>query len=307
MARHQDWSFVVALVGGGQEINDGEAGLEEWGYALLQSKTNWTIYASPEVLQGGPSTAGHKLFGDAVTDRSIITSPLLHLRTANRSLRAEQLASWVNYVLDGDATGAAEIQITKRFPIFLTRSLGTARAKLHAQKKGENRYGLVGSSGATRLRSEGLEPSSTFHAEYPWEHWYLADSNDVRSSYRCEVFATEFEIQGLELDWVGLCWGGDMIQKCGEWRLRSFRHGSPSKWILIKNQEKIIYRKNAYRVLLTRARQGMVIYVPTGSIDDSTNSPEEFDSTAEFLIRCGVLPLNEEQAIHPEDLSIVVP
>lgn len=188
---------MVALVGGGQEINDGEAGLEEWGRALVASKTNWTIYASPEVLEGGPSTAGHKLFADTTSPQSVTTNPHLHLRTSNRSLRAEQLASWVNRVLDGDATEASEIQITKRFPIFLTRSLSKMRAKLHAQRKGENRYGLVGSSGAARLRAEGLEPNSSFHANYPWEHWYLADASDVRSSYLCEVFATEFEIQGL--------------------------------------------------------------------------------------------------------------
>jgi hypothetical protein len=270
---------------------------------LVDSKTNWTIYASPEVLEGGSSTAGHRLFADVTVSRNVVTNPHLHLRTSNRSLRAEQLASWVNKVIDGDAKGASEIQITKRFPILLTRSLNTTRAKLHAQRRGENRYGLVGSSGAARLRAEGLEPSSSFHAEYPWEHWYLADANDIRSSYRCEVFATEFEIQGLELDWIGLCWGGDMIWDSNGWKLRTLRHGSPSKWNLIRNQEKIIYRKNAYRVLLTRARQGMVIYVPNGSVDDPTNSPEEFDATARFLLSCGVLPLNEEEGAESIDRS----
>ena len=304
MARHRDWSFVVALVGGGQEINDGEAGLEEWGRALLESKTDWTIYASPEVLEGGPSTAGHRLFTDSTTSPSVTTNPHLHLRTSNRSLRAEQLASWVNKVLDGDESGASEIQVTKRFPIFLTRDLNKMRAKLHAQRKGENRYGLVGSSGAARLRAEGLEPSSSFHAEYPWEHWYLADSDDIRSSYRCEVFATEFEIQGLELDWIGLCWGGDMIWDSKAWKLKAMRHGSPSKWNLIKNPEKLAYRKNAYRVLLTRARQGMVIYVPSGSVDDPTNLPEYFDPTARFLLRCGVLPLDQQEDSNTEDLDV---
>jgi Uncharacterized conserved protein (DUF2075) len=303
MERHQDWAFVVALVGGGQEINDGVAGLEEWGRALFASDKTWTIYASPEVFEGGPSTAGHTLFADASADRDVITNQHLHLRTSNRSLRAEQLADWVNKVLDGDAKEAAEIQITKRFPIFLTRNLSTTRAKLHAQRIGENRYGLVGSSGAARLRAEGLEPSSSFHAEYPWEHWYLADSSDIRSSYRCEVFATEFEIQGLELDWIGLCWGGDMIWDSKEWKLRTLRHGSPSKWNLIKNPEKITYRKNAYRVLLTRARQGMVIYVPSGFADDPTNSPNEFDATARFLLRCGVLPLESPGDANIENLS----
>jgi hypothetical protein len=293
MGRHQDWAFVVALVGGGQEINDGEAGLGEWGRALAESDRDWVIYASPEVLEGGPSTAGHKLFDGSSTPRAVVTNPHLHLRTSNRSLRAEDLATWVNRVLDGDEKNAAAIEITKRFPIFLTRSLAMAREKLHAQRQGENRYGLVGSSGAARLRAEGLEPSSSFHAEYPWAHWYLADASDIRSSYRCEVFATEFEIQGLELDWIGMCWGGDMVWGSKGWRLRTLRHGSPSKWNVIKNADKLAYRKNAYRVLLTRARQGMVIYVPSGSPDDPTNAPEEFDAIARFLVRCGVLPLDE--------------
>jgi hypothetical protein len=255
------------------------------------------------VLEGGPSTAGHRLFADGSVPKGITTNPHLHLRTSNRSLRAEQLADWVNRVLDGDEKGAAAIDIAKRFPILLTRSLTKTRAKLHAQRVGENRYGLVGSSGAARLRAEGLEPSSSFHADYPWEHWYLADASDIRSSYRCEVFATEFEIQGLELDWIGLCWGGDMIWDSQGWKLRALRHGSPTNWNLIKNPEKLTYRKNAYRVLLTRARQGMVIYVPRGCSDDPTNSPREFDATARFLFSCGVLALDEDDHAEAEGLD----
>ena len=210
MERHQDWAVVIALVGGGQEINDGEAGLEEWGRALLQASREWNIYASPEVLIGGPSTAGRRLF-EADHKRDICTDPALHLRTSNRSLSADHLAKWVNFLLDGKVTEAASLRITDRFPIFVSRSLSDTRRMLRKQAIGANRYGLVGSSAAARLRAEGLEPSSSFHADYSWEHWYLADETDVRSSNRCEVFATEFEIQGLELDWIGLCWGGDFI------------------------------------------------------------------------------------------------
>jgi len=292
MERHPDWAVVVALVGGGQEINDGEAGLEEWGRALAASTKNWIVYASSEVIQGGASTAGHRLFENS-SPKEIHTNTALHLRTSNRSLRADQLAIWVNHVLDGDASGAAALKITERFPIFLTRDLKVARRKLQEQGIGVNRYGLVGSSGAARLRAEGLEPSSSFHAEYPWEHWYLADRMDIRSSYACEVFATEFEIQGLELDWVGLCWGGDFVWNHLKqaWDLRTLRQGSPTKWATIKNREKQIYRQNAYRVLLTRARQGMIIFVPRGNPDDSTNQPHEFEATADYLIECGVTPL----------------
>jgi len=292
MERHEDWAVIVALVGGGQEINDGEAGLEEWGRALVGATKDWAIFASPEVLEGGPSTAGHRLFSDT-QGGEVHTSPTLHLRTSNRSLRAEKLATWVNCVLDGDWEGAVSLQITEKFPILLSRDLNRTRLMLRAQGIGVNRYGLVGSSGAARLRAEGLEPSSTFHADYPWEHWYLAEKTDVRSSFQCEVFATEFEIQGLELDWIGLCWGGDCIwNKASGWTLRALRPGVQSKWSSIKNKDKREFRKNAYRVLLTRARMGMVVFVPRGDAADPTNSPEEFDATAGYLVQCGVTPVN---------------
>jgi len=290
MERHDDWAFVVALVGGGQEINDGEAGLEEWGRALISSSKDWVIYASPEVLEGGTSTAGHRLFDSSSSSKRVRTSASLHLRTSNRSLRAENLATWVNKVLDEDAEGAASLRMNEKFPIFLSRDLAQTRTTLRDNGVGANRYGLVGSSGAARLRAAGLEPNSTFHADYPWEHWYLGERTDVRSSYRCEVFATEFEIQGLELDWIGLCWGGDFIwdefHTC--WQVRKLLHGRETKWGAIKNRDKQIYRKNAYRVLLTRARQGMVLFIPRGDTNDPTNFPEGFDKTAEYLLRCGV-------------------
>jgi hypothetical protein len=293
MERHEDWASVIALVGGGQEINDGEAGLEEWGRALAGTTKEWLIYASPEVIEGGASTAGHRLFDPASQAQSVQTNPALHLRTSNRSLRAEKLATWVNHVLDGNAEDAASIGVTGKFPIFLTRDLNQVRRFLKEQAIGQNRCGLIGSSGAARLRAEGLEPNSTFHADYPWEHWYLADQTDVRSSFQCEVFATEFEIQGLELDWIGLCWGGDFIWtdslRC--WQLRTFRPGPNNSWLKIKNPDKRTYRKNAYRVLLTRARQGMLIFIPKGCLGDPTINSVEFDSTAEFLMRCGVTRL----------------
>jgi hypothetical protein len=300
MERHENWAAIIALVGGGQEINDGEAGLEEWGRALANRSRDWAIYASPEVLKGGASTAGHRLFEEAVPERVIHASDALHLRTSNRSLRAEKLATWVNHVLDGRPEDAADLEITERFPIFLSRDLEEMRAKLREQGIGENRYGLAGSSGAARLRAEGLEPNSSFHAEYPWEHWYLAERTDVRSSYQCEVFATEFEIQGLELDWIGLCWGGDFIWSEAQtsWLLRNFRPGPTNRWLRIKNADKRIFRKNAYRVLLTRARQGMILFVPKGKVDDASVNPEEFEQTADYLVRCGVKPL-DAYAIHP--------
>lgn len=291
MQRHRDWACVIALVGGGQEINSGEAGLEEWGKALSQSEVAWKMHASPEVIEGGTSTAGHRLFGPEVRSSGVTTSDFLHLNTSNRSLRADKLAAWVNHVLKGEQAEAAAMRIAERFPLFLTRDLDIARHKLREQSLGLSRFGLVGSSGAARLRAEGLEPNSTFHADYPWHHWYLAPREDVRSSYRCEVFATEFEIQGLELDWVGLCWGGDFIWSEGQWVCRDLRHGLASRWGLVNGYERREFRRNAYRVLLTRARQGMVIYVPRGDAADPTRDPGEMERTAGFLLRCGVRAL----------------
>lgn len=293
MERHEDWAVVIALVGGGQEINDGEAGLEEWGKALSQATERWTIYASPEVLSGGSSTAGHRLFSVSEAGREVLTNDALHLRTSNRSLRAEKLATWVNHVVDGNVEEAAALCIADKFPMFLSRDLSEVRVGLRRHAIGNSRIGLIGSSGASRLRAEGLEPNSSFHADYPWEHWYLAESSDVRSSFQCEVFATEFEIQGLELDWVGICWGGDFVwHESGGWQLRAFRPGANNRWLTIKNPEKRNFRRNAYRVLLTRARQGMILFVPAGSSKDPTISSQEFDSTADYLLRCGVTPFS---------------
>jgi hypothetical protein len=295
MERHTDWACVIALVGGGQEINSGEAGLEEWGKAIAGSSTPWKVFASPEVIEGGTSTAGHRLFGEGTTPGEVNSREMLHLRTSNRSLRADRLAIWVNRVLEGDEQGAASMQIAERFPLFLSRDLSMTRDKLKHEALGNSRYGLVGSSGADRLRAEGLEPSSTFHAEYPWHHWYLAPREDVRSSFATEVFATEFEIQGLELDWVGVCWGGDYVWSADGWISRDLRHGSVSKWGQVKRVERQQFRRNAYRVLLTRARQGMVIYVPRGDANDPTRLPDELQKTAEYLLLCGVKPLSRPQ------------
>ena len=289
MERHEEWAVVVALVGGGQEINDGEAGLEEWGKALQNSRRRWKVFASPEVLSGGESTAGHVLFEKESSQIEFTPMHQLHLRTSNRSLRAENLAKWVNAVIAGNSRTACDLGISAQFPILLTRNMEKMKETIRAQSLGESRYGLVGSSGATRLRAEGLEPDSAFHASYRWEHWYLAGKGDVRASFQCEVFATEFEIQGLELDWVGLCWGGDFIwSKSAGWLKRKFRPGLESKWSPIKNGDKQKFRENAYRVLLIRARQGLVIFIPKGDIADPTRKSSEFDATAQFLQECGV-------------------
>ncbi len=305
MERHQDWAVVIALVGGGQEINSGEAGLEEWGTALSSAAKSWTIYASPEALQGGSAVAGSRLFPSARAPAlNLHSEPQLHLDVSVRTLKADTFATWVNHVVEGDATAAAALKAQDHFPILLTRSLSDLRLLLQQNTTGESRCGLAASSRATRLRAEGLEPDSTFHAGYRWDHWYLAPATDVRSSYQLEVFATEFEIQGLELDWIGLCWGGDFIwsPQQNQWLIRKLWPGDKSKWVPTRNPQQQIYRRNAYRVLLTRARQGIVLYIPTGDPTDPTRNPEDFNATAQFLITCGARRIPPPRPTKPTDL-----
>ncbi len=290
MERHQDWAVVIALVGGGQEINNGEAGLAEWGRALAEAQKPWTIYASPEALEGGSAVAGSQLFAEYPSPKlQIHAESQLHLDVSVRSIKADSYSAWVNFVVNGDQVSAAALKAQEHFPILLTRSLTDLRLILRQNSLGESRCGLVASSAAARIRAEGLEPDSTFHGEYPWHHWYLAESSDVRSSQQLEVFATEFEIQGLELDWIGLCWGGDFIwsPRQEQWLARKLAHKRITTWSNVKQEHRQTYRRNAYRVLLTRARQGIVLFVPHGDSSDITRLPAEFDATADFLLACG--------------------
>ena len=266
----------------------------------------WLVYASPESLAGGSSVAGSQLFSEIPEHHlEVKADKQLHLDVSVRSLKADAYSAWVNEVVLGNAEAATILARDKPFAVMITRSLSDLRSLLREHTIGESRCGLVASSGAARVRAEGLEPDSTFHGEYPWHHWYLADRTDVRSSHQLEVFATEFEIQGLELDWIGLVWGGDFIwsETRGSWLCRKFAHKRLSAWSNEKNEQRQIYRRNAYRVLLTRARQGIVIYVPLGEVDDPTRNPEEFQKTADFLVRCGAryaMPRNVQRVDAPE-------
>jgi hypothetical protein len=290
MERHSDWAAVIALVGGGQEINSGEAGLEEWGRALGTTSKQWSVYASPEAIEGGSSVAGSMLrMPESDRPLSLHKEQQLHLDVSVRSLKADSYATWVNHVLNGDAESAAALKAQDHFPIILTRSLADLRLLLSQNTMGSSRCGLVASSRAARLRAEGLEPDSAFHGAYPWHHWYLASQSDVRSSFQMEVFATEFEIQGLELDWIGLCWGGDLIWSSlrQAWLIRRLSPGKNNKWTPVRGEQQQTYRRNAYRVLMTRSRQGIVLFIPKGDSSDPTRSPVEFDATADFLTLCG--------------------
>ncbi len=291
MDRHQDWAVLIALVGGGQEIHNGEAGLAEWGKTLLEKFPRWKIAVSPKALDHDSSTAGHRLFAEGNSGTlAIQNEPSLHLKVNLRSFRAQKLTEWVEAALAGNAKHAKVISSKLRdFPFTLTRSLPTARQWLKNHARGQQRAGLVASSGAIRLRADGLELSSGFRQGNRdiYVNWFLNLLPDIRSSNQLEVVASEFECQGLELDWVGLCWGGDFSYDKTNvgWAFRNF---SGSRWGSLKNEIDRQYLLNTYRVLLTRARRGMVLWIPQGDISDETRLPSSFDSTADYLIRCGL-------------------
>jgi hypothetical protein len=287
MSRHQDWAVIIALVGGGQEIHDGEAGLLQWGRNLLQEFRDWRIIASPEVLTGGVGLAGHRLFDtEAWKQLDVHTDASLHLPVSVRTFKAENVTRWIDLVLQREAAEADKIfSDLGDYPIVITRSLERARSWLRGQTRGERRCGLVASSGALRLRAHGLELSGGFRKAYPYEEWFLGTSRDVRSSFQLEVAATEFECQGLELDWVGMCWGGDLvIDPDGGWLFRYFHGGD---WRIYRDETDKQYLLNKYRVLLSRARQGFAIWIPHGEATDPTRDQAQLDSTAEFLRKCG--------------------
>ncbi len=285
MDRHGDgWCVVVCLIGGGQEINEGEAGLSEWFIALAKRYQHWKLYTSDQLTKPEYHW-GHNLKSMA-EGLECSAEKDLHLSVSVRSFRAETLSQFINEVIAGDASAAARSHETVKaaYPIALTRSLFDARAWLRQKARGSERYGLVASSGALRLKPDGIHVKMDIDAPT----WFLNPKQDVRASWYLEDAATEFDIQGLELDWVGMCWDADFRRVEDRW---SFHDFSGSKWRNVNDQRRQTYLANAYRVLLTRARQGMVIYVPRGDATDHTRPPQIYEDVADFLKACGICEL----------------
>jgi hypothetical protein len=285
--RHEDWGVVVCLVGGGQEIHTGEAGIGEWVEALLRSYPKWHIHISSKLTdtEYGAGSVLEKL----QSRPSVYFRDDLHLSTSMRSFRAENVSALVKELLDQDVTAAHTHlnQLSDKYPIMITRDLALAKRWLRQQARGSERYGMVVSSQAERLRPHAIHVKSEVNPV----HWFLHDRDDVRSSYYLEDVATEFSIQGLELDWTCVVWDADFRFKDGGWDPWSFRG---SRWERIRQSERKNYLKNAYRVLLTRARQGMVIVVPPGDADDPTRPPGFYDPTYEYLKSVGFTELTEK-------------
>jgi hypothetical protein len=279
--RHKDWAAVVCLVGGGQEINTGEAGITAWLDALNCTFQDWDIYISPE-LTDSEYAAGHAL--DYLRSPSRVTFDRdLHLAVSMRSFRAENVSHFVKAVLDCDEPTARSsyAALSSRYPIALTRNLDHAKGWIRKHARGSERYGLVASSSAQRLKPHAID----VRVEVDPIHWFLNNRHDTRSSYYLEDAATEFQMQGLELDWVCVTWDGDLRFGEAEWNYHSFRGAA---WCNIRKLERQTYLRNAYRVLLTRARQGMVIFIPPGDTDDPTRNPTFYDSTFSYLAGLGI-------------------
>ena len=286
MNRHLDWCTIVCLVGGGQEINTGEAGISEWMAALQTRFPDWDVYVSGHILQS--EYASQFDVNAFVKLPRVSIDEHLHLAVSIRSFRAEKVSELVGHILDNESDSArvAFESIQTRYPIFLTRDVQAARGWLRSRARGTERFGLVASSGAQRLRPESIHIKTKIEPAY----WFLNDTADVRSSYYLEDVATEFAIQGLELDWVGMCWDGDFHHNHEQWTHQAFKG---TKWHSVNDQSRRLYLKNAYRVLLTRARQGMIIFVPRGDSSDHTRPSRFYEGTFDFLRACGIPMLGE--------------
>jgi Uncharacterized conserved protein (DUF2075) len=279
--RHKDWAVIVCLVGGGQEINTGEAGISAWLDAARTEYPHWELYVSSK-LSDTEYAAGRSL-EEVRALANVKLDDSLHLAVSMRSFRAEHVSSFVKAVLDCDVDRAKSLHelVGPKYPIVVTRDLFRAKKWVRDQARGSESFGLVASSKAMRLKPHAIDVRVTVDPV----HWFLGHASDVRSNSYLEDCATEFQVQGLELDWVCVNWDADLRQSGSGWSHHDFRG---SKWQNIKNQENRAYLKNAYRVLLTRARQGMVIFVPAGDLTDHTRLPEYYDHTFRYLVQLGL-------------------
>ena len=277
--RHQDWAVVVCLVGGGQEINTGEAGISEWLSAIKNQFAFWETRISPNLFDS--EYAAHSAIEDLKLKSQIEFNDSLHLAVSMRSFRAENLSKLIKEILDINHNAKNTLhQLQDKYPIVLTRDIEKARKWLKEKARGSERYGIVVSSQAYRLKPLAIDVKTQINHV----NWFLDGKDDVRSSYFLEDVATEFQVQGLELDWTCVTWDGDLRFSNDGWKTFSF---VGSKWQNIHITLRKNYLINAYRVLLTRARQGMVIVVPEGDKDDSTRQPEFYDSTFNYLKNIG--------------------
>jgi len=279
MNRHASWAVVVCLVGGGQEINTGEAGLEEWLRALRDSYPEWIVHLPSQLVKADYLPT----FDLAELGPRVFQDPALHLGVSLRSFRSERLSGAMAALLTGSGLDARRelAAVLPQFPIFITRSVGIAKSWLRDRARGNERFGLLASSGAKRLKPLGINMGVPLDPCV----WFLNGDDDVRSSFYLEDAGSEFDVQGLELDWAAVVWDGDLIHNVNGWLYRAFKG---TRWQSIRDTDNQRFRLNAYRVLLTRARQGMIIVVPEGDPNDPTRSASMYDPTWDYLRSLGL-------------------
>jgi hypothetical protein len=281
MDRHEDWCTIICLIGGGQEINTGEAGVSEWLSSLKSNYPHWDVYYSKLISKDDNYLSDIEL-------RNWVQSVAyekheLHLSVSVRSFRSEKISELMHEILDAKQERANTLveEVKNDFPILITRNLTTAKKWLRTQAKGSERIGLVASSGGRRLRPLGIDVKNEISAP----NWFLNNSDDIRSSYFLEEIATEFDIQGLEIDWVCLAWDINYYFENEKWNCQYF---SGTKWQNVHNENDKTYLQNAYRVLMTRARQGLIIYIPEGDDLDHTRPKKLYDQTFNYFKSCGI-------------------
>lgn len=280
MDRHKDWAVIVCLIGGGQEINDGEGGLPEWFYALRSKFREWEVYVSNNLKE---EYLINNEWKDMIGGLNVKEIEDLHLSISLRSFRTPDLADFIKATLDLDIKTAKQIyeKIKYKYPIRITRDIKLAKEWVKNKSMGSQKYGLLAASGALRLKPEGIFVKNKIDVC----NWFLNNKEDVRSCYALEDVVTEFDVQGLEVDYSIVCWDADFRIIDGKWSYKRF-HGS--NWInILKNEDKL-FLKNTYRVLLTRARQGMIIFIPKGFREDITRQPKFYDGTYNYLKQIGL-------------------
>jgi hypothetical protein len=281
MDRHEDWATIVCLIGGGQEINTGEAGLPEWFNAIQRKYPHWDVYAS-DMLTDQEYTHGGQLYS-IIDQGQLSIQKDLHLSVSVRSFRSEKLSEFIKAVLSLDTESGVELfqELQDSYPIVLTRDLQAAKQWLKTQARGGESYGLTAYSGGYRLKPEGIHVKSAIDPKT----WFLNGREDVRSASFLEDAATEFDIQGLELDWTCVAWDPSLRMGMGTWEYKSFRG---TQWQNINDALRRRYLLNAYRVLLTRARQGIVVFIPLGDSEDATRLPKYYDPVCRYFEGFGV-------------------
>ncbi len=289
MDRHQDWAVMVCLVGLGQDIYDGEVGINEWFRCGVEDYPEWEMFYSSEIF-------------NQVEDKNIDKEMILgcdrchemrelHLKTSIRSFRADKQCQFVDYLLDNKPQQTAEVYnlIAGKYPVYITRDYQLAKDWVRKQVRGSQRCGVMACSSAQRLKPEGIYVPT----EIDVKNWFLAPSNDLRSSNMLEIVASEFKVQGLEIDWGIVCWDADLRRTANGkgWEHYSFRG---TRWNKRNKPEQKRYLENSYRVLLTRSRQGMVIFVPNGVSpeEDPSRNREYYDGIYKYLLSCGIKELN---------------